>query len=103
MECGTTNGHKYIYFNLGLVQKKKKKTSKNKLTQHSCSVHVTDGRGGQACRCSLIKPVSVGPAVGLTRYIITACRTNTDTTTNDGTELAAALKLASIIIYSFTT
>lgn len=47
MECGTTNGHKYIYFNLGLVQKKKKRrTSKNKLTQHSCSVHVTDGSGG---------------------------------------------------------
>lgn len=79
MECGTTNGHKYIYFNLGLVQKK---TRKNKLTQHSCSVHVTD-KGGRLFRCSLIKPVSVSSAADQTQDIIAACRTKTDSTTNN--------------------
>lgn len=66
MECGTTNGHKYIYFNLGLVQKQ------NKLIQHSCSVHVSDRKAGFLIWTD---------GTGFSGYIIAACRTNTDTTT----------------------
>lgn len=44
MECGTTKRHKYIYFNLVLVQKKG--LANKNLNQHSCSVQVSDNKQG---------------------------------------------------------